>query len=308
MTFLAKTGLILRRAGLTLVLAFVVMCFVGSFAPDLAGILFVPIWAASFFSWPYLDRKLHFKFPRISRPRPRRSTAWGRIVVAGVIAFGVAFGIALLPVGDFAGLAGLAIWIALYYGWPGLSRTLPLPEAWKVRDQAAEASAGPERSIWQLLGRGVLATVSVVMAMFLIPAMIIGAPIGHSMARARRIHDAIHVGMTVPEVLDASRDCDVWGASSEFPYDKNGAGGEVPAMSLGRNREGGYSVYDMAAHRDIALTEAQAVERLHEKLHDGYRWRLYYTYVNITPMHVSFSVIVGPDGRVAEVTRVYGWD
>jgi hypothetical protein len=128
------------------------------------------------------------------------------------------------------------------------------------------------------------------------------------MARARRIHDAIHVGMTVPEVLDASRDCDPWGASSEFPYDKNGASGEIPAIDLGRNREGGYSVYDFAAHRDIALTEAQAVERLHEKLHDGYRWRFYYTYVNITPMHVSFSVILGTDGRVAEVTRVHGWD
>jgi hypothetical protein len=156
MTFLAKVGLILRRAGLTLVLAFVVFWFVVSYHPDFAGILFVPTWAALFFSWSYLDRKLHLKFPRISRPRPPRSTAWGRVIVTGVIALGIAWGIALLPVGDYSAMwpAGPVIWIALYYSWPALSRILPLPEAWKVKDQAGEASAIPKRSVWQLRPRG----------------------------------------------------------------------------------------------------------------------------------------------------------
>jgi hypothetical protein len=94
-----------------------------------------------------------------------------------------------------------------------------VPEAWKVRDQAAEASAAPKRSVWQLLGRGV-ATMSVIMALFLLLATVVVAPIGHSMARARRIHDAIRVGMTLPEVLEASRDCDLWGASSDAGIEK----------------------------------------------------------------------------------------
>lgn len=56
------------------------------------------------------------------------------------------------------------------------------------------------------------------------------------------------------------------------------------------------------------MTETQAVESLHVKLHDGYRWHFNYTYINMTPMHVTFSVIFGPDGRVSEVTPVRGWD
>jgi len=306
MTFLAKVHLILRRAVLTLVLAFVVVCFVASYNEEFGGILFVPTWAALFLVWPYLDRKLNFKFPRIFRSRPRRSTAWGRVIVAGMIAFVITFGIALLPVGDFSAVAGPVIWIALYYGWPALSRILPLPKAWKVKAQTGGASPVPKRSVWRLLGNGALALTSVIMVMTLLPAMVVMAPIGHSMERARNVHDSIHVGMTVPELLNASRDCDVFGASSEFPYDKSPD--DIPAMNLSRNREGEYRVYDVAANRNLALTETQAVERLHEKLHDGYRWRFNYTYLNITPMHISFSVIVGSDGRVAEVTPVHGWD
>lgn len=173
------------------------------------------------------------------------------------------------------------------------------------------SSEGPEidkRNIWQLLGRGALAMISVIMAMFLLPAMTIMAPIGHSMERARRVHDSIRVGMTLPEVLDASTDCDLFGAGSEFPYDPNAADEDIPAICRTRNRDGLYRVHDVAAYRDIALTRAQEVERLRRRLHEGYRWRFAYTYLNITPMHVSFSVMFGPDGRVTRVTPVHGWD
>ena len=308
MSFLAKAGLILRRAVFTFVLAFAVVGLVASYDPDLAAILFVPIWAAWFFLWPYLDRKLNFKAPRIPGRRPRRPTAWGRIVVTGLIAFGIAFGMALLPAGDFSGFAAPVIWIALYYAWPALSRVLPLPAGWKVKDQAGEPPAIPKQNIWRLLGRGMLAIISVIMAMFLLPGVVITAPIGHSMERARRVHDSIHVGMTLPEVLEASTDCDLFAAGSEFPYDPNDAGDDVPAICRTRNRDGLYSVYGVAAHRDFALSEEQEVERLRRKLHDGYRWRFSYTYLNMTPMHVSFSVIFGPDGHVAQVTPVHGWD
>jgi len=86
-----------------------------------------------FFGWQYLSRKLNFNIniSKAPRPRPRRSTAWGRVIVTGL----VAFGIALLPVADFSVMAGPLIWIALYHGWPALSRRLPLPESWKVKAQ-----------------------------------------------------------------------------------------------------------------------------------------------------------------------------
>jgi hypothetical protein len=55
------------------------------------------------------------------------------------------------------------------------------------------------------------------------------------------------------------------------------------------------------------VTESAAIERLHTN-HDGHKWHFHYTNVNATPMHVSFTVVFGPDGRVAEVTPIHGWD
>ena len=297
MADLEKVALIFWRLLATLVLAMLLASVTACFDWGAARVLSLPTWAALFCGWPYLGRKLNFKISKAPRPRPRRSTAWGRIIVTGLVAYGVAFGIALLPVADFSAIAGPLIWVALYYGWPALSRRLPLPESWKVNAQSDIASSAPKPGFWRLLGRGALAMMSVIMVMML-PGMIM-APM---MVRARKVHDSIRIGMTVPEVLDASRDCDLFGAASESPNDDNSAADRVPAISLSRFRDGTYRV------DGVALTETQAVERLHAKLHDGYRWRSNCLYANMTSMHVSFSVIFGPDGRVAEVTPVRGWD
>lgn len=139
-------------------------------------------------------------------------------------------------------------------------------------------------------------------------ASIVVVPITLSEHRARRVANSIHIGMTVQEVLDTAKDCDSFHAGSDFPWDKNPEGDNIPAMGLSWKRDGAYVTFDLAAGRDISLTESEAIQRLHRKLHDGYRWRFGYTYINVTPMHVSFSVIFGPDGRVAEVTPVQGWD
>jgi len=79
-------------------------------------------------------------------------------------------------------------------------------------------------------------------------------------------------------------------------------------MHLNWRRDGTYVTYDLVSHQDVQLTEFQAIDRLHTKLHDGYKWYFNYTYINATPMHVSFSVVFGPDGRVSEVAPVHGWD
>jgi hypothetical protein len=295
----AKVSLVLRRLVATLALAILLASVTACFDQGAAGVLFLPTWAALFFGWQYLIRKLNFNIniSKAPRPRPRRSTAWGRVIVTGL----VAFGIALLPVADFSVMAGPLIWIALYYGWPALSRRLPLPESWKVKAQSDMVSAAPKPGFWRLLGRGALAMLGIVTVMVLFSGMMM-APIAHSMGRARKVHDSIRVGMTVPEVVDVSRDCDLFGAASESVSDDHAVGDSVPTMSLSRNRDGTYRV------NGVALTETQAAERLQAKLHDGYRWRSNCVYVNMTPMHVSFSVIFGPDGRVAEVTPVHGWD
>lgn len=292
-------SLILRRLVATLALAILLASVTACFDQGAAGVLFLPTWAALFFAWQYLSRKLNFNIniSKAPRRRPKRSTAWGRVIVTGL----VAFGIALLPVGDFSAMAGPLIWIALYYGWPALSRRLPLPGSWKVKAQSDMVSSAPKPGFWRLLGRGALAMIGIVTVMVLLSGMMM-APIAHSMGRARKIHDSIRVGMTLPEVVDASRDCDLFGAASESVSDGHAVGDSVPAMSLSRNRDGTYRV------NGVALTETQAAERLKANLHEGFHWRSNCVYVNMTPMHVSFSVIFGLDGRVAEVTPVHGWD
>ena len=295
----AKVSLILRRLVATLAIAILLASVTACFDQGAAGVLFLPTWAALFFSWHYLSRKLNFNIniSKAPRRRPKRSTAWGRVIVTGL----VAFGIALLPLGDFSAIAGPLIWIALYYGWPALSRRLPLPESWKVKAQSDIVASAPKPGFWSLLGRGALALLGIVTVLVLLPGMMM-TPIGHSMVRARKVHDSIRVGMTVPEVADASRECDLFGAASESVSDDHASGDSVPTASLSRNRDGTYQV------NGAALTETQAAERMQATLHDGYRWRSNCVYVNMTPVHVSFSVIFGPDGRVTEVTPVHGWD
>ncbi len=56
------------------------------------------------------------------------------------------------------------------------------------------------------------------------------------------------------------------------------------------------------------MSESEAIERLHARLHDGYQWHFRYTYLNLTPQHVSFTAVFGSDGRIAEVKPVHGWD
>lgn len=145
------------------------------------------------------------------------------------------------------------------------------------------------------------------MVVFLLSLTVI-VPLSLSHRRAQRVHDAVHIGMTVPEVLRVARDCDIFQASSEFPHDDNTDPDNIPAMNLGWGKDGTYRIFDLATNQSLHLSESEAIARLHAKLHDGYRWHFHYTYINMTPQHVSFSVVFGPDGRVAEVKPVYGWD
>ena len=274
--------------------------------------LFLPCWIVLLIVSPYLDRKPIRKpspnIPNALSPlRPKRPTAWGRVIVTGLVAFGITVGIALLPIADFAAIAGPLIWIGLYYGWPALSRRLPLPESWKVKAQSDAASPAPKPGFLRLLGRGTLAMLGMVTVMVLLPAMIM-APVARNFVRARKVHDSIRAGMTVPEVLYASRDCELFGLSSEASNNDVATGDRVSAISLFRNADGTYRASNGIADNGRALTEAKAVERVQAKLYDGYRWRSNCIYVNMTSMHVSFSVIYGPDGRVSEVTPVDGWD
>jgi len=301
-----KFDLIIRRLGVTLALVVVLACIVAFIDEDAALSLFLPSWAALFFGWPYLSRRLGFDFPKApAAPRERRprSTSAMLLVITAALAMVLSVALALMINANVVGISFIPFWLALYYGWPYLSRRLPFLDFDK-----APTTPIPRRPLWLRLIRGTLAWVGGIgLALACLSSTAI-VPIVLCERRAQKVHDSIHIGMTVPEVLDTAKDCDVFQVSSEFPYDRKADGDNIPAMGLNWRRDGTYGTYDLAARRDISLTESEAIEHLHAKLHDGYKWHFHYTYINMTPMHISFTVVFGPDGRVAEVKPVYGWD
>lgn len=56
------------------------------------------------------------------------------------------------------------------------------------------------------------------------------------------------------------------------------------------------------------LTVSQAAELMKQKMSDGYEWRWRYTFLTDTPRHFSFTVTFGRDGRVKDITDIWGWD
>ena len=303
-----KVKLILKSGALGLLLAtlgFMFLVRVVNVDDDVAGVTFFVLWPIfSFGLWTIMEREkvISPKAPTASPTPKPRSTSGKRLLVTAVLAIVLAVALAFTINADVVWIAFIPLWIALYYGWPILSRRVPFLDF----DKAPAPT--PTRPLWLRMLRGVGTFVGVAVLAIAGSASIVVVPITLCMHRAQKVANSVHVGMTVKEVIDTARDCDGFNASSEFPWDKNSGDDNVPAMGLNWKRDGSYGTYDSAAGHYVSLTESEAIERLHSKLHDGYRWHFSYFYVNVTPMHVSFSVIFGPDGRVTEVTPVHGWD
>lgn len=296
---------LVRRVLGSLALAFILVCGVGLISEEVAGFLFIPSWIAIFFAWPYVRRKLDVAPFAALKSRPARPAIRGRITIPGLMALALAYGAAAWIDVQFFGPALLFCWIALYCAWPLVVRRLPFLNLSKG---AAPQSPAVQKPLARRLVRGSLVFIGGSgLALFLMSSIVF-VPISLSFARARKVHNSIHVGMTVQEVLHTAKDCDIFSASSEFPHDDDADPENIPAVNLGWYRDGTYRLYDVAAHQDVRLSESETVDRLGAMLHEGYRWEFRYTYVNLTPMHVTFKVEFGSDGRVSEIKPIYGWD
>ncbi len=295
---------ILKSTALGFFLALLVFMFLVRVDEDLAGVAFFMLWPMLSFGLWVIFRRQEISTKAAtgsSTPKPR-STRGKRLFVTALLAMVLAVILAFTINADVVGMAFIPLWIALYYGWPSVSRRLPFLDFDKPPVPA------PKRPLWLRMLRGAGAFVGATVLAIVCLASIVTVPIALCEHRAQKVANSIHIGMTVQEVLDTAKDCDSFHAGSDFPWDRNAEGDNIPAMGLSWRRDGAYVTYDLSAGQDISLTESEAIQRLHRKLHDGYRWSFSYTYINVTPMHVSFRVIFGPDGRVAEVTPVQGWD
>lgn len=263
------------------------------------------LWPVLFFTWWYLSRRFGKDFAHAPKP-PRKPTPWARMLITCALAFLVASGVAFLIVPDSFVVWFLFFWIAFYYSWPPLSRRLPFLK--KTPPAAPNSRALPVRPLWQRVVRKTLVSVGVVLLVVVAIPFTVMLPATLCFIRARRVHDSIHIGMTVPEVLHVSTDTDIFRANSDFPHDDQTDVSNLPVIHLSRTKDGVYHTIDPAQGITVNLSESEAVDRMHARLHDGYSWHFHYTYINATPQHVSFTVDFGPDGRVSQVRPVYGWD
>jgi hypothetical protein len=298
-----SASLTFRRLAFTLLIG--ILITVAAFIIDVnaTALILIPCWLALFFAWPYISRKLRFDFPKEPAPRqPHRRTKWGRMFVTGLIAFGLADAAAVVIHPDLLVPSFLLLWVILFYASPLVTKRLPY-FGFAKKDRTAVSI--PKSPLLRTL-RSSLATTGFVFIFVLIPVLVL-VPLSMSFVRARRVHDSIHTGMTAAEVLHTAHDCDLFQASSEFPYDKTDVK-NIPAVRLDRTKDGIYRTFDSATSRDLNLSESEAIDHLHARLHDGFPWHFHYTYINSTPEHITFIVDFGPDGRVSQVGPVYGWD
>ncbi len=289
---------------LAAVLAYLLILVVPAYFPVL---LFVILWSLLFFSWPSLTRRVGFpNFPKPPAPPNPRSAVAARPAVTAVLAIMLAAGLARwIDVGVFVGITLVPSGLALYYGSPYLGRQLGFSNFPKAR---ANAPPAPKRPLSVRTIRGTFRSVATTALALLLLLSLAFGPVSLSFYRAKTAYNAVHIGMTVPEVLHAVTNCELLRASSEFPHDDNADAANIPAMNLGRGKDGVYRIYDMVGGQNIQLSEAEVIERLHAKLHDGYRWYFYFTYTNLVSADIVFSIVFGPDGRVTEVKPLRGLD
>jgi len=301
-----KASPTIRRIAVTLALAIAIACVVTPFSEDTAAILFllvfVPSWIALFFAWPLLSRKASFDSPKPAALRPPHWFSFSRLIITGLLATLSGAMLATTINSDSPAIWILPFWLALYFGWFYLTRRFPGLNPEKAPARPAAASPGFVQRRPHYVRRYAIQLTLVLLFLFLLflPGML-------SFQKARTLHNSIHVGMTVAEVLPTVKDCDLFSASSDF-HDKNARGGNFPEMKLSWNKDGTYRTYDFAAGKDISMSEADAVERLRATLHDGSTWTFHYLYTNITPQHVAFRVVFGIDERVSEVQPIFSFD
>ena len=275
------------------------------------GFLLLVGWAVARSLWKW-------KQPNARVTLMRKTAAWRmlRLVVTGLVAH-----VILLAfrgkTGDYAWLVWIGLWVALYWLWK-------LWERWRERsvEQAATAlpsqielppspPAAPERDKPQPLGwrrilRRTLLTIgaALVVIVLIFAVMLLG--LGYYQRQVKTERDKVHVGMTVEQVLPLVHGALSVRAHAILP--ENVTDEELKHYASFGSHQDEYCCFEGPDGKKHRVTAPEAAAAMQQKMSDGYEWIWRYTFVNDTPMHFSFSVTFGADGRVKSVTDVWGWD
>lgn len=131
--------------------------------------------------------------------------------------------------------------------------------------------------------------------------------LGHYARQARAERDKVRMGMTVDQVLPLVHGTPGIRAHAVLPENMSDEAG-IHYASLMQHEDGTFDCFAAADCESHQFTNAEAVTLMKQKMSDGYEWRWRYTFINDTPQHFSFTVSFGRDGRVKDVTDVWGWD
>jgi hypothetical protein len=221
-----------------------------------------------------------------------------RICVSALLAFAIAKLV-------FAPLFFL-LWPGLYWGWHYLSRREgfePGGPRLIAENQSPVVAVANRRSTLRRIFR-ITGVVIVGWVAASVLVVFIALEWGHR--KAEKARGTVHPGMTKAEVLHSVTGWFVLGASSDAPEIDSD---HLRALNLRPGSESGkFRYFDGALGKDREISESEVLAVLQQKLGDGYSWRFNYTFVISTPQQLSFKVVFDKDGRVQEVTPVYGWD
>lgn len=187
---------------------------------------------------------------------------------------------------------GIVCWVALYW-------------LWNLGDREGKSVTRP---LWRRAVRRIIALAAATLALTVFMAvvmMIFG--LRHSERQAKAERDKVRIGMTIGEILPLVRG-DI-GIRAHAVLPDNVADEElVHYANLMQQRDGKFVCWCGRNNELQNLTASEAAELMKEKMSDGYEWRWRYTFVTATPRHFSFTVTFGRDGRVKDITDVWGWD
>jgi len=177
----------------------------------------------------------------------------------------------------------------------------------RISTQAQALAGGTPPPLWRRAVRKTVTLTAGAFVFIVCMAIAMVLCLGYYARQAKAERDKVHVGMTVDQVLPLVHGALGIRTHAVLPDNVSDEEG-VHYASLAEHADGMFACSSGPDYRSEQLTDAEAAALMKQKMSDGYEWRWRYTFINDTPQHFSFTVTFGRDGRVKDVTDVWGWD
>jgi len=280
---------------------------------DVYGLLFLLVVAG--WAFRYVRRRAKGNIRAVVWKRTGQTARWYlfRLGVTSVVAFAIARTVA----DDSAAVIWVLLWVGLYWLWKvsdrwrgkGIANLAHLPTATSVvvPELQAPPDGGTRRPLWRRVVRKTVTLTGGAFVFIALMAIVMILCLGYYERQAKAERDKVQIGMTVDQVLPLVHGALGIRAHAVLPDNVSDEAG-IHYASLTEGKDGTFGCSCAPDDQWRQWTDAEAVALMKQKMSDGYEWRWRYTFINDTPQHFSFTVTFGRDGRVKDITDVWGWD